>query len=129
MKRHWIFLVSVFALVVAIVVWRAGEERTSYVKNGRLNEELGWGRRIYVDLSLGDTLLPIGDLVKRMSGMSSGPLSGRDGQYDEIRYGLEYYQSDGALDDAYVYRGAGTHVLFDCSPRTTVPGCTGRWHY
>jgi len=95
--------------------------------------ELGLGRRIRIMLIVRGRRMTVPQVVERSVTRTYSVLGRHQGRYDEMRFGLECYQSSlQARDSVYLYREAGSPILLlDCAedPRLSSPGCTGVWDY
>lgn len=94
----------------------------------------GWGRKLYVKLTeRGRNAAYPFFLIREYNESVYSLLYGREGVYDEIRYGLEYYRGNDkgtSRDDYYIYR-PGKHplILIMCTVNVPSPGCIFHWSY
>lgn len=94
----------------------------------------GWGRYVQMELYRRTERISIPAMVTRWTGSESlSAISDRVGQYDELRYGLEYYRSKNRSDDIYLYMVGGQPAMFIRCPSENVlktrpaPSCTYFW--
>lgn len=109
-------------------------------KNGEtfryeFSKQLGWGRKLYVQLTERghNAAYPFAWVTGQNESVYS-PIYGRDGVYDEIRYGLEYYrntrQSHDSRNEYFLYRHNGIPIVsITCRPYNPSPGCELKWVY
>ena len=79
--------------------------------------------------------ITVPELVKKwIRPKSMNAISGRAGKYDELRYGLEYYQSDGNnYYDIYLYKEGDQPIISIKCPSERVlkkmpfPSCISYW--
>ena len=94
----------------------------------------GWGRYAEIVLYRREDRITVPEMVYAFAWKTNtGALSGREGDYDELRYGLEYYRSTNWGDDIYLYREDGRPVIYINCPseialrKRSSPSCTYYW--
>jgi len=95
----------------------------------------GWGRSFYANLTERGRYMafPFG-WARQENESIYGPMYGRDGVYDEMRYGLEYYSNTKSTDEGrneyFIYRPNGIPLVsITCRPYNPSPGCELKWAY
>jgi hypothetical protein len=96
-------------------------------------EQRGWGRKVFFRLHLRKaSRVSVSEIVERNSYKSGGKrFSGRLGNPDEMKYGLEEYRSTNYSFDDYLYRPKDSgKVYISCSSKimnTPSPSCKMMW--
>jgi len=92
------------------------------------------GRDARIELYRRADRITVLEMVSRRDQMKNhSAFSGRLGDYDELRYGLEYYRSDNRSDDIYLYIEDDDPEVFIRCPSESVlktmpfPSCTYYW--
>jgi len=92
------------------------------------------GRDARIELYRRADRITVPELISRSDQIKNGAaFSGRLGDYDELRYGLEYYRSNNRGNDIYLYIEDGEPEIYISCPSESVletmpfPSCTYYW--
>ncbi len=124
--------------LIRATIWGLLPEFEGYNKEKNHAEFIGKrgvGRVVRIEIYRRSGRVPVSEMVSGRLGLeSNSAISGRLGEYDELRHGLEYYRSDDYGDDIYLYLDDGQPVVFIRCPASKLlenmpyPACRHYWN-